>query len=170
MVTWFTSDTHFSDHRVLNLYPRPFETVAAMEEGLIERWNAVVAPEDEVWHLGDFARTVASAERIAPRLHGHKHLILGNNDPRGVGPGWESVAAYAEIEREGVLLILCHYPFRTWNGQHRGSWNLHGHSHGRLSPLPRQWDVGVDPNNYVPLALADILAKGSTRKRSAAPA
>jgi calcineurin-like phosphoesterase family protein len=27
-----------------------------------------------------------------------------------------------------------------------GKWwvNLHGHSHGRLKPMPRQFDVGVD--------------------------
>src|SRR6185312_6823675 len=30
-----------------------------------------------------------------------------------------------------------------WNGQARGSWNLHGHSHGRMEPLLRQADVAV---------------------------
>src|SRR5437762_1867527 len=62
MTVFFISDTHFGDHRVLNLYPRPFPSVAAMDEGMIERWNEVVGPDDEVWHLGDFARTAAQAE------------------------------------------------------------------------------------------------------------
>jgi calcineurin-like phosphoesterase family protein len=158
MATWFTSDTHFGDHRVLNLYPRPYETTAEMDEALVARWNALCTPDDEIWHLGDFARTAARAADVLPRLNGHKHLILGNNDPPGPGSGWESVGAYAEIERDGVLLILCHYPFRSWNGQHRGSWNLHGHSHGRMKPLPRQRDVGVDANDYAPVALSQILA------------
>jgi len=158
MATFFISDTHFGDHRVLNLYPRPFASVADMDEGLIARWNNACGPDDEVWHLGDFARTTARAAAILPRLNGRKHLLLGNNDPAVPPTGeWESVAAYREIERAGVLLVLCHYPFRSWNGQHRGSWNLHGHSHGRLSPLLRQHDVGVDANGYAPVLLESLI-------------
>lgn len=48
MATYFTSDTHFGDHRVLKLYARPFATVAEMDAELIRRWNAAVGPEDEV--------------------------------------------------------------------------------------------------------------------------
>ena len=59
MTVFFTSDTHFGDHRVLNLYPRPFGSVAEMDTALATRWNAVVLPDDEVWHLGDFARGTA---------------------------------------------------------------------------------------------------------------
>jgi calcineurin-like phosphoesterase family protein len=163
VATLFTSDTHFGDHRVLNLYPRPFADLAEMEEGLIARWNAVCNPDDEVWHLGDFARTTAKAAAVLPRLNGRKHLILGNNDP-APPPGWDSVGAYAEIEREGAFLVLCHYPFRSWNRQHRGGWNLHGHSHGRLSPLPRQHDVGVDANGYAPVRLQDLIARTARRR------
>src|SRR4051812_43005796 len=129
MPTFFTSDTHFGDHRVLNLYPRPFANVAEMDAELAHRWNAVVGEADEVWHLGDFARTAARARELLSRLNGIKHLICGNND-RDPGPeqGWASVAPYAEIERDGHFLVLCHYPFRSWNRQHRGALNLHGHS------------------------------------------
>jgi calcineurin-like phosphoesterase family protein len=35
--------------------------------------------------------------------------------------------------------------------------NLHGHSHGRLKPLPRQFDVGVDVWGFRPVALDEIL-------------
>ena len=80
----FTSDTHFGDHRVLNLCPRPFASVAAMDAALVERWDAAVRENDEVWGLGDFARTARRAEALLPRLHGRKHLILGNNDPPAV--------------------------------------------------------------------------------------
>jgi calcineurin-like phosphoesterase family protein len=158
MAVYFTSDTHFGDHRVLNLYPRPFQTTAEMDAELVRRWNETVGPEDEIWHLGDFARSAARAGELLPLLNGTKRLIVGNNDsaPEGVS-GWESVAAYAEIEVSGVRLVLCHYPFRSWNGQHRGSMNLHGHSHGRLKPLPRQFDVGVDVRDYRPVTLEALL-------------
>lgn len=158
MATYFTSDTHFGDHRVLNLYPRPFTSVSEMDADLIRRWNAAVLPEDEVWHLGDFARSARHSTELLQRLNGRKHLVIGNND---VSPeaehGWQSVQPYAEIERGGRFLVLCHYPFRSWNRQHRGALNLHGHSHGRLKPLPRQIDVGVDVWDYTPVALEKLL-------------
>ena len=166
MAVFFTSDTHFADHRVLNLYPRPFATVAEMDAALVERWNATVTLDDEVWHLGDFARTVRAAGELLPRLHGAKHLVTGNNDPPAVATlGWASVQPYAETSLDGVALVLCHYPFRSWNGQHRGAVNLHGHSHGRLPPLSRQFDVGVDARDYRPVTLAELLA-GARRRRS----
>jgi calcineurin-like phosphoesterase family protein len=46
------------------------------------------------------------------------------------------VQAYAELEVDGRKLVLCHYPFRSWNGQARRVLNLHGHSHGRMNPFP----------------------------------
>jgi calcineurin-like phosphoesterase family protein len=158
MAVFFTSDTHFGDHRVLNLYPRPFGSVAEMDAALAANWNAAVGPEDEVWHLGDFARSGALAADVLARLHGTKHLVIGNNDPGpDVAHGWASIGPYRELELEGRRLVLCHYPFRSWNGQHRGALNLHGHSHGRLKPLPRQYDVGVDVRNFRPVTLGELL-------------
>ena len=58
---------------------------------------------------------------------------------------------------EGKRLVLCHYAFRTWNRMGQGVINLHGHSHGRLKPAPRQYDVGVDVWDFRPVTLATIL-------------
>jgi len=133
-----------------------------MDAAMIARWNDRVTEQDEVWHLGDFAvgrRTDAAA--LLSSLQGRKHLISGNNDPAGVValPGWASVQPYAELTVEGVGLVLCHYAFRTWRNMSRRALNLHGHSHGRLSPVRRQYDVGVDVWNFSPVALADIVAR-----------
>ena len=133
-----------------------------MDEALVARWNEVVAADDAVWHLGDFAvrvRPERAADLLAA-LNGTKHLIGGNNDPPAIRAltGWASVGDYAEIEVDGRRLVLCHYPLRAWNGQHRGSLQLHGHSHGRLKPLPRQFDVGVDAREFRPVTLAGLTA------------
>jgi calcineurin-like phosphoesterase family protein len=159
VAVYFTSDTHFGDHRTLNIHKRGFGSVAAMDALLIERWNEAVSDSDEVWHLGDFARSGTAAEGLLARLNGRKYLVAGNNDPpqTRAASGWASVHDYAEVELEGCRLVLCHYPFRTWNGQHRGAVNLHGHSHGKLKPLPRQHDVGVDVWDWRPVTLAKIL-------------
>ena len=123
----------------------------------------MVAPNDEVWHLGDFALGPAE-ERIAEllaALNGTKHLIIGNNDgPRTLGAtGWASRAHYAEIIVDEHRLVLCHYAFRTWRGMGKGAVNLHGHSHGRLRPMTRQFDVGVDVHDFRPVRLAELLEK-----------
>ena len=161
MTIYFTSDTHFGHGGALGLYRRPFASVAAMNEALLARWNETVGPEDTVWHLGDFAirqRPPVVADLLA-RLNGRKHLVAGNNDPpatRGLAV-WESVQSYLEIEADGVGMVLCHYPFRSWRGMGKGWVNLHGHSHGRLKPLPRQFDVGVDVWSFRPVTLSEIL-------------
>ncbi|HWH17469.1 MAG TPA: metallophosphoesterase family protein [Allosphingosinicella sp.] len=161
MAVFFTSDTHFGDHRALNIHKRPFASVAEMDAILLARWNEAVGAEDEVWHLGDFARRLADAAPLLERLNGRKHLVRGNNDPAGIEAvhGWASVCDYYEMAHEGRSLVLCHYPFRSWNGQHRGAIDLHGHSHGRLKPLPRQYDVGVDVRNFRPVTLGRLLER-----------
>ncbi|MBK1661031.1 metallophosphoesterase [Paracraurococcus ruber] len=173
MTVFFTADTHFGHGGARGLYRRPFASVAAMDAAMEARWNAAVGPEDEVWHLGDVALGPAVRDlpaRLA-RLHGRKHLVTGNNDgPATIGlAGWASVQPYAEIAVAGTGLVLCHYAFRSWRNQHRGWWNLHGHSHGRLAPLPRQADVGVDAWDFRPVTLEEILAARLSRRGSRHP-
>jgi len=167
---WFTADTHFGHAGARALYRRPFASVAEMDRGMVERWNATVGPEDEVWHLGDFALGMPgeALARLLDALPGRKHLILGNNDPPVTAelPGWASVGHYMEMSVEGVGLVLCHYAFRSWNRMGKDWWNLHGHSHGRLKPLPRQADVGVDAWEFRPVSVAEITAKRRTRPAS----
>jgi calcineurin-like phosphoesterase family protein len=172
MTIFFTSDTHFGHGGALGLYRRPFASVAAMDEAMIATWNETVAPEDEVWHLGDVAigRSEAEIAAILARLNGTKHLIAGNNDSDATRrlPAWASVASYAELKQDGILLVLCHYPFRSWRNMAKGSLNLHGHCHGRMKPLPRQIDVGVDVWDFRPVTLEQILARTATKNRAPA--
>jgi calcineurin-like phosphoesterase family protein len=160
MAVWFTADTHFGHAGALSLYRRPFDSVAAMNAAMITRWNETVGPDDDVWHLGDFAlrTTPEAAAAILTALNGRKHLVTGNNDPPAITalPGWASVQAYAELTVDAHRLVQCHYAFRTWNGMAKGALNLHGHSHGRLKPLPRQTDVGVDAWDFRPIAVRQV--------------
>jgi calcineurin-like phosphoesterase family protein len=167
MSVYFTSDNHFGHAGARSFYRRPFASVAEMDQQMIFRWNSVIKPADEVWHLGDFA-VRQSAERVAAllmALHGEKHLIAGNNDDPGVTGcvGWKSVQPYAEVTVDGMELVLCHYPFRTWRDMGKGSINLHGHSHGRLKPLTRQFDVGVDVWDFRPVGLTEVVGRSKRR-------
>lgn len=171
MTVYFTSDTHFGDPRVLRFDHRPFRTIDEHDAALIANWNETVGPGDEVWFLGDFALgpTPERKAEILAALNGRKHLMIGNNDDEATLrlPGWASVRHYAEIAVDGRQLVLCHYPFRTWNDMGRGAIDLHGHSHGRLGPIPRQYDVGVDAQDFRPVRLDQILAHRRRRPASA---
>src|SRR5439155_1572840 len=104
MAIFFTSDTHFGHGGALGLYRRPFASVAAMNEALVERWNETVGPDDVVWHLGDFAirQRPAVVAGLLARLSGRKHLVAGNNDPPATIEleSWESVQQ--EFSKGGI--------------------------------------------------------------------
>lgn len=58
MMRFVTSDTHFLDQHLLGVddfAPRPFADTEQMDEQIIEHWNAKVAENDIVYHLGDIA-------------------------------------------------------------------------------------------------------------------
>jgi calcineurin-like phosphoesterase family protein len=158
---YFTGDTHFGDPRVLRIDRRPFPNMAEHDVALMANWNAVVRQDDDVWHLGDFMSVKAwNCAELLKKLNGRKHLIVGNNDPDETtgSDGWTSVQHYAELRDPENHLILCHYAFRTWNQMGKGSINLHGHSHGKLKPVPRQFDVGVDAQSLRPVSLEQVVS------------
>lgn len=152
MALFFTSDTHFGHAGALGFFRRPFGSVAAMDAALVRAWNETVGPEDDVWHLGDFAikQSAARMAEILGALQGRKRLVRGNNDTDETAalPGWLEVAAEKELVLEGVGLVLTHVPLERLR---RGALNLHGHSHGRRKPRPGWIDVGVDVWKYRPV-------------------
>ena len=95
MSLFFTSDHHFGHGGVRGLFKRPFDSVAAMDAAMVARWNEVVGPDDQVWHLGDFAvrQPADRMARLLEALAGTKHLITGNND----GPATAALAGWASV-------------------------------------------------------------------------
>ena len=153
---FYTADTHFGHPLMVSEGHRPFASTLEMDQFLIDQWNSVVAPDDMIFHLGDFCcgdRDPVRIKRIFDKLKGRKYLILGNHDVRSDGSihpsvanlGWEAPpTAMMETRDEGERVILCHYSLRTWAASHHGSWHFYGHSHGALPTYGRSRDVGVD--------------------------
>lgn len=168
MTVFFTGDTHFGHGGARGLFRRPFASTAEMDEAMIRAWNDVVGERDVVWHLGDFAVRPSSArlDALLGALAGTKHLLIGNNETESTlaHPGFASVQHYAEMELDGRQLVLCHYPFRSWNRMAQRAINLHGHCHGRLKPMTRQIDVGVDVWDFRPVTLDAI--RDALRRRA----
>lgn len=156
MNIFFCADTHFQHTRIISYCSRPFATIEEMDKRLIENWNDLVSAKDVVYHLGDFAwRDVAYYRK---QLNGEIHLILGSHDKdiQNLERCFASVSNLKEIVIEGQLIVLCHYAMRTWRASHYNSWQLFGHSHRRLKPEGKQWDVGVDNNNFKPVSFEEI--------------
>jgi len=171
---WFTSDTHFGHANIIRYSKRPFAHVDAMDEALIERWNARVGDDDVVWHLGDFTlKSRGFARRIFSRLRGRIH-VLGlpwHHDsgwvPKQPGPADDLFSASGHaitiappvvvlklpVGGERTIITLSHYPFAEWEQRWRGGWHLHGHSHGTHRGEGPKLDVGVDCFDYAPVAL-----------------
>ena len=199
---WFTGDTHLGHANIIKYCRRPRTKTAEIEgrdrtvpdvkahdAALVGNWNSKVAPDDEVWHLGDFAWWHLPDEEIRAlydSLNGYKHLIIGNHD---CGPDGEPVPILRELFGDrlhryieikiggdgrrkplshsgGQKLVLFHYAMRGWVHDYhnpdkgkKGSWHLYGHHHGRLMSHRTSFDVGVDVCNYSPISWPDVEQK-----------
>lgn len=173
---WFTSDTHFCHENIVKFSSRPFANATEMNEELIRRWNETVPEDGIVFHLGDFCLGGSKDwNNIMYRLHGKIYLILGNHDMKNIKQGFmqrfELVTQQMTIRVGGQSIILNHNPFLCYGGSYRDVWQLFGHVHSgplshtgldhpRLNMLfPRQYDVGVDNNDFRPVSFADVKAK-----------
>lgn len=159
---WFTADTHFGHRRVIELCRRPFADTVEMRETMIANWNDRVAPDDEVWHLGDFAYRASDdeIEQTFARLNGQKHLVIGNHDHTTTKlMPWITRHQLTEISVDGQAVVLCHYPMLEWRSFHRGGLHLFGHVHGSNPGVGRSCDVGVDVWDYRPVSLPEIVAR-----------
>jgi calcineurin-like phosphoesterase family protein len=167
MTDWFTSDEHYDHINIIRFQNRPFKNIEEMREIMIANHNAVVKPEDRVWHLGDFSFAQTSvSQKIFNRLLGHKFLILGNHDRTNRLPkGWVSIDSMKQIEIDGKTIILCHYAMKVWDKSHHGSYQLYGHSHGHLPGTTQSQDVGVDCWNFTPVQFKDILKRMASNKQ-----
>lgn len=168
--TFFISDTHWFHKKIIGFCGRPFESIEEMNETMVERWNSVVKPSDEVYHLGDLSfGTREQTFNLMSRLNGNKGLVRGNHDIKRIklgsgtlnGVAW--VKDYHELsqKRYGQKIVLLHYPMQAWNKSHFGSYHLHGHEHGGGSNrvngrLLRRLDVAVESHNYTPINFEEV--------------
>ena len=181
---WFTSDTHFCHGNILRFCGRPFGSVDEMDEEMIRRWNAKVPADGVIFHLGDFCYGKCSKwNAILDSLNGRKFLVLGNHDitrlkEPSVGR-FEQVSMQMFIDVGGQRIVLNHNPFLCYGGAFRDIWQLFGHVHSgprsnagidipRLKMLfPRQYDVGVDNNDFTPVSFLEVKEKIEAAVREA---
>lgn len=165
------SDSHFGHANILNFYNhqgvqlRPFFNMEDMHHCMISLWNQVVQPRDIVYHLGDFAMKMEWVA-VAKKLHGTKHLILGNHDR--YQPKVYHDAGFAKLLSIKVFknLVFTHVPIHPTALRSGWKLNVHGHLHNNRSSTPFTPDLGphyfnvsAEVLDYRPISVDTILSK-----------
>lgn len=124
---WLTSDLHFLHNKEFLYKPRCFDSVEEMNEAIIERHNALVDDEDDVYICGDLCLggggegALSAAKYLIERLNGKLHIILGNHDTPARIKMYKTCKnivdiKYADmIHYKGYHFYLSHFPTLTAN-------------------------------------------------------
>lgn len=156
------SDTHFGHEAMYRFVTvdgvtrvrSEFLCAADADAAMVARWNAVVTPQDHVWHLGDVTMDKRHL-RIIKELAGHKRLILGNHDKGDVrdyrAAGFQKVRGYRWLDKWG---ILSHVPIHQESLG--GKLNIHGHIHEKEPFGPQYRNVSVERTGYAPVLLESL--------------
>lgn len=162
---WLTADEHYYHHNILMHRKTEdgrqlFRATDEMHRHIRKNHNALVSPDDIVYHLGDFAYGpgAKSWQQIQVLLHGLNgthHLIMGNHDHidpfKYIEAGFTSV--HTSLMLEDYLLI--HDP--AVGGVLRDLQIIHGHTHGiGLTIAPNLYCVCVEMHDYNPVPFSQI--------------
>lgn len=178
---YFTSDTHFGHKNIINLCDRPFRNemgepdIELMNATLINNWNKVITPEDEVYFMGDFAFMGKNrTQDVLDKLVGKIYFIWGNHDDRkiinSVRDRFVWIKDYHElwhnhIDGNKYHFVLFHYPIQSWDRMFHGSIHLHGHQH-RVDQSDRTnkiLDIGVDGHDFKPWSIVELIDLMNTK-------
>jgi calcineurin-like phosphoesterase family protein len=168
---YLISDLHLDHDNIIDYCDRPFNSVEEMNDVLVEHWNAVVDPDDEVLYGGDLTIRTSAAALLdwLNELNGEIVFLLGNHDGT-VLEELDRVQFVEEFrfEHRGVPFYAIHDPAdcpSNWKG-----WLLHGHHHNNwpdqfpfVDHDSRRVNFSVELLDYRPLAtdrLVDYLACG----------
>ena len=173
---WITSDWHFNHDRAFVWHARGFNSVEEMNEAIIERHNSLVAPDDEVYVLGDLCLgggewSIMQANRaLIERLNGHLHIVIGNHDTQSriemymLCDNVETINYAEKIKYNGYHFFMTHFPCMTANLEKESlkqcTISLHGHTHSKnhfYMDTPFLYQVGMDAHNCYPVLLDDAI-------------
>lgn len=177
---WFTSDLHFCHNKEFLFQPRGFNTVEDMNEAIVQNWNSIVTPFDDIYVLGDLMlNDNEKGIELLNSLKGNIHVILGNHDTDTRINLYNNCSNISKIEYVTILkygkyrFYLSHYPTITSNvdekhfSQHL--FNLYGHTHQQTNfynDIPWIYHVGVDSHNCTPVHIDQIIEECKIKYKS----
>ena len=150
---WFSSDEHYGHENIIKYCNRPFQNVKEMNDTLVQFHNARVNNGDHVVHCGDFAFHQDPIPYIQ-QLKGVHYFVRGNHDPYKKCQILHD--QIIDVRYHGQHIVACHFSMQSWHEQHKGSWHVFGHSHGKLDGIGMSLDVGVDAHNLAPISFSEV--------------
>ena len=160
-MNWFSADYHLSHKNIIKYCNRPFKNIKEMDLTILNNLDQSVKNGDILYYLGDLTFKTDVAENFFQRFnHIEIHYVIGNHDNEKilniVRKYSKSLTHLKDVIIEGMPITLCHYAMRVWNRSHLNSWQLYGHSHSSLLPVGKQYDVGVDNNDFMPVSFVSL--------------
>ena len=169
MTIYCTSDLHHRHKNVIKFCDRP-TTEEEHDEFIVSQLNKDINVHDTVYHLGDFtfSKDIEEIRKFCNRLNGKWIHVLGNHDDEKIlreafkGTRHNIVGSYHELKYNKMFIVMCHYPFETWNKKHYNSLHLFGHLHtmdnfNKLTYVPNRFLVSFDSNEWRAYKLEDLL-------------
>ena len=161
---FFVSDLHIGHANIIKHDKQSYRDFYERDAAIIENWNKIVSPNDDVFNLGDvgFNKDFGYIREIFSQLNGNILSIKGNHDSRDQIRLYEEVGEYLGPQIDVIVMkqqiALCHYRMDSWRNSHRGSWHLHGHHHcsHKNNPNKMIYDVGIMGNDMKPLEFSKI--------------
>lgn len=157
---WFISDTHFFHENIIRFCNRPFASADEMNAAIVKNWNAVVAPQDFVYHLGDvfIKGTEKARAELVHALNGRKRLIVGNHDDTlfkqpHVVSAFEKIMYWHGFKEENFTATHVPHEIRRIRD---GEFNVHGHIHQNIEENLAYINVCVEQINYTPMHMDAI--------------
>ena len=183
---YFSSDLHFCHQRAFLYEPRGFTSIEEHDATIIENWNKVVKPEDDVYLLGDLMlNDNESGIAKLNQLNGTIYYIRGNHcsDMRCVlykektnmiplcGQFETSWAAVQKIY--GCTIYLSHYPtmvgsLEDMSSIRRRILGFSGHTHSKnkfYQDIPFMYNVALDAHNNAPVSFDEIITDIEAKKK-----
>lgn len=163
---FLTSDLHLGHNQPFIYEARGFKDIREHDFEIVQRWNSIVTPEDDVYVLGDLMlNDNLSGIRWIRCLNGKIHFIRGNHDtPTRIElytkNGFKDEGYVKAFKYHKYHIYLSHYPTVTSNGDieslHQVTLNMFGHTHSKdmfYNDLPWMFNVALDAHNCCPISL-----------------
>jgi len=137
-----------------------------MHYNIVQNWNTKISAQDSTYILGDISFGSAyDTCRMLDRLQGQKFLVAGNHCRKliksaDIKQKFAWIKDMYTLKYNNKHIIMCHFPFLTWDRQHHGSYNFHGHLHSKNPEQleVRRFDVGIDGSpDFAPYLINDLI-------------
>lgn len=182
--TFYISDHHFFHTNIITMCNRPFKDLAEMNQSMIDSWNSVVDPLDNVIYGGDLVLGSSRNYRekvkdLLLKLNGAKFLVRGNHDRSRktmLALGFLDVYPFANLTDSGFNIFMIHNLMRNFD-QYQSNIEaadvvLYGHIHNntyddiRIKDHSKFINISVENLNYIPHTISQLIGKSNAKIQS----